>query len=102
MGKYSKIKAGSAHNLWRFYTGSSPVLTTEGANPETQKDKVGDSWKDNNIVRWQNGKCKGVGTKTLPDVLTMYLIHHTGSIPVLTTKIEYEKYISKVITYQVD
>ena len=29
-----------------FGTGSSPVLTTEGTNPETQKDKVGDSWKD--------------------------------------------------------
>jgi hypothetical protein len=26
------------------YTGSSPVLTAEGANPETLKDKVGDSW----------------------------------------------------------
>ena len=38
------------------HTGSSPVLTTEGANPETWKDKVGDSWKDNNIVRWRNGK----------------------------------------------
>jgi len=24
------------------YTGSTPVLTTEGANPETWKDKVGD------------------------------------------------------------
>ena len=38
------------------HTGSSPVLTTEGANPETWKDKVGDSWKDNNIVRWRNGR----------------------------------------------
>ena len=37
------------------HTGSSPVLTTEGANPETWKDKVGDSWKDNNTVRWRIG-----------------------------------------------
>ena len=31
------------------------------------------------------GRRYGVGTKTLSDVLTMYLIHHTGSSPVLTT-----------------
>jgi hypothetical protein len=35
-------------------TGSNPVLTTEGVNPETLKDKVDDSWKDSNIVRWRN------------------------------------------------
>jgi hypothetical protein len=30
-------------------TGSNPVLTTDGTNPETLKDKVGDNWKDNNM-----------------------------------------------------
>ena len=29
--------------------GSIPVLATDGPNPETLKDKVGDNWKDNNM-----------------------------------------------------
>jgi hypothetical protein len=32
--------------LMETIAGSNPVLITEGANPETWKDKVGDSWKD--------------------------------------------------------
>ena len=37
-------------------TGSNPVLTTEGVNPETLEKKVDDCWKDSNIVRWWNGR----------------------------------------------
>ena len=36
-------------------TGSSPVLTTEGANPETLKEKVGDSWKDSSNAPFSCG-----------------------------------------------
>jgi hypothetical protein len=54
-------------------------------NKCTCKHTIRIAYRSFKVVRWQNGKCKGVGTKTLPDVLIMYLIHHTGSIPVLTT-----------------
>jgi hypothetical protein len=35
------IVNGRENHKW--HTGSNPVLTTEGANPETLKEKVGDS-----------------------------------------------------------
>ena len=35
-----EMNAIQAHNVQQV-TGSNPVLTTEGANPETLKDKVG-------------------------------------------------------------
>lgn len=37
------LNSESKFRLNGYCTGSSPVLTAEGANPETLKDKVGDS-----------------------------------------------------------
>ena len=46
------------------------------------------NWSGQVVILYSGGgigRRKGVGTNTLPDALTMYLVHRAGSSPALST-----------------